>query len=72
MVNYVLLEDPESHNSPDETAEVYRYPSRYISGDSMLLYIYGLCTSMELNPLPVAPLVLKFGIHLGQAGRKGV
>jgi hypothetical protein len=27
---------------------------------------------MELNPLPVAPLVLKFGIHLGQAGRKGV
>jgi hypothetical protein len=27
---------------------------------------------MELNPLPVAPLVLKFGIHLGQEGRKGV
>jgi hypothetical protein len=27
---------------------------------------------MELNPLPVAPLVLKFGIHLKQAGRKGV
>jgi hypothetical protein len=27
---------------------------------------------MELNPLPVAPLVLKFGIHLGLAGRKGV
>jgi hypothetical protein len=27
---------------------------------------------MELNPLPVAPLVLKFGIHLVQAGRKGV
>jgi hypothetical protein len=26
---------------------------------------------MELNPLPVAPLVLKFGFHL-QAGRKGV
>jgi hypothetical protein len=30
--------------------------------------IYGL----GLKPLPVAPLVLKFGIHLGQAGRKGV
>jgi hypothetical protein len=28
--------------------------------------------SMELIPLLVAPLVLKFGIHLGQAGRKGV
>jgi hypothetical protein len=27
---------------------------------------------MELNPLPVAPLVLKFGSHLGKAGRKGV
>jgi hypothetical protein len=27
---------------------------------------------MELNPLPVAPMVLKFGIHLRQAGRKGV
>jgi hypothetical protein len=27
---------------------------------------------MELNPLPVAPLVLKFGIHLGQAERKEV
>jgi hypothetical protein len=27
---------------------------------------------MELNPLPVAALVLKFGIHLGQAGRKGM
>jgi hypothetical protein len=30
------------------------------------------CTSMELNPLPIAPLVFKFGIHLGKAGRKGV
>jgi hypothetical protein len=28
--------------------------------------------SNELNPLPTAPLVLKFGIHQGQAGRKGV
>jgi hypothetical protein len=37
-----------------------------------LCYIYGLCTSMELNPPPVAPLVLKFGIHLRQAGRKGM
>jgi hypothetical protein len=27
---------------------------------------------MELIPLLVAPLVLKFGIHLVQAGRKGV
>jgi hypothetical protein len=27
---------------------------------------------MELIQLPVAPLVLKYGIHLGQAGRKGV
>jgi hypothetical protein len=27
---------------------------------------------MELVPLPVAPMVLKFGIHLGQAVRKGV
>jgi hypothetical protein len=27
---------------------------------------------MELNPLPIAPLVLEFGIRLGQAGRKGV
>jgi hypothetical protein len=25
---------------------------------------------MELNPLPITPLVLKFGIHLGQAGRR--
>jgi hypothetical protein len=42
---------------------------------SSLLYIsilYDLGTSMELNPLPIAPLVLKFDIHLGQAGRKGV
>jgi hypothetical protein len=31
-----------------------------------------LSKPMELNPLPVAPLVLKFGIHLGQAGRKRV
>jgi hypothetical protein len=30
--------------------------------------VYGLCTSMKLNPLPIAPLVLKFGIHLGQTG----
>jgi hypothetical protein len=27
---------------------------------------------MELNPLLVVPLVLKFGIHQEQAGRKGV
>jgi hypothetical protein len=27
---------------------------------------------MELFQRLVAPLVLKFGIHLGQAGRKGV
>jgi hypothetical protein len=27
---------------------------------------------MELIPLLVAPLVLKYGIHLGQAGRMGV
>jgi hypothetical protein len=27
---------------------------------------------MELFRLQVAPLVLKFGIHQGQAGRKGV
>jgi hypothetical protein len=27
---------------------------------------------MELFQLPTAPLVLKFGIHQGQAGRKGV
>jgi hypothetical protein len=28
--------------------------------------------SMELNPLPIVPLVLKFGIHQEWAGRKGV
>jgi hypothetical protein len=39
---------------------------------SSLLYIKGLCTSMERNPLPKAPLVLKFGIHQEQAERKGV
>jgi hypothetical protein len=39
---------------------------------SRLWYIYGLCTCMELKPLPVAPLLLKFGIYLGQTGRKGV
>jgi hypothetical protein len=27
---------------------------------------------MELFQRSVAPLVLKYGIHLGQAGRKGV
>jgi hypothetical protein len=27
---------------------------------------------MELNQLLIAPLVLKFGIRQGQAGRKGV
>jgi hypothetical protein len=37
-----------------------------------LCYIYGLCTSMELIPLPVVPLVLEFCIQLGQAGRKAV
>jgi hypothetical protein len=39
-----------------------------------LCYIYGLCTKYihGANLLPVAPLVLKFGIHLGEAGRKGV
>jgi hypothetical protein len=26
-------------------------------------YMYGLCTSMELNPLPTALLGLKLGIH---------
>jgi hypothetical protein len=37
-----------------------------------LCYIYSRCTSMELFQLQVAPLVLKFGIHQGQTGRKGV
>jgi hypothetical protein len=39
---------------------------------SLLYTVYGLCTSMERNPLPKAPLALKFGIHQGQAVRKGV
>jgi hypothetical protein len=26
---------------------------------------------MVLNPLPIAPLVLKFGIHLGKTGDEG-
>jgi hypothetical protein len=46
-------------------------PSRFISGD-FAIYIYGLCTPMDLNPLPISPLVLKFDIHLGQPERKGV
>jgi hypothetical protein len=33
---------------------------------------FAQCTSMELNPLPVAPLVLKCGLHLGHSLRKGV
>jgi hypothetical protein len=37
-----------------------------------LCYIYGICTSMDLISLPTAPLVLKIGIHQGQAERKGV
>jgi hypothetical protein len=37
-----------------------------------LCYVYGLFPSLEPNPLPVAPRVLKFGIHLGKAGRQGV
>jgi hypothetical protein len=45
------------------TAHVYRDD---ITFDLGRYYIY------ELNPLPVAPLVLKFGIHHGQARRKGV
>jgi hypothetical protein len=28
---------------------------------SLQYIVYGLCTSMELNSLPMAPLVLKFG-----------
>jgi hypothetical protein len=47
--------------------------SRYISGDSLSsllniwpLYIHGA------EPATVAPLVLKFDIHLRQAGTKGV
>jgi hypothetical protein len=37
-----------------------------------LCYIYSRCTCMELFQRLVAPLVLKIGIHQGQAGRKGV
>jgi hypothetical protein len=37
-----------------------------------LCYIHSRCTSMDLFQVQVAPLVLKFGIHQGQAGRKGV
>jgi hypothetical protein len=36
------------------------------------IHIYSRCTAMELFQLQVAPLVLKFGIHQEQAGRKGV
>jgi hypothetical protein len=32
-----------------------------------LCYIYSRCTCMELFQRSVAPLVLKFGIHQGQA-----
>jgi hypothetical protein len=39
---------------------------------SSLLYIYSRCTCMELFQWLLAPLVLKFGIHQGQTGRKGV
>jgi hypothetical protein len=39
---------------------------------SRLCYINSRCTCMELFRRLVAPLVLKFGIHQGQAGRKGV
>jgi hypothetical protein len=37
-----------------------------------LCYICSRCTCMELFQRLVAPLVLKFGIHHGQTGRKGV
>jgi hypothetical protein len=37
-----------------------------------LCYIYSRCTYMELFQRSVAPLLLKFGIHQGQTGRKGV
>jgi hypothetical protein len=39
---------------------------------SLIYSIYGLCTTMERFQLPSAPLVLQFGIHQGQAGRKRV
>jgi hypothetical protein len=35
------------------------------------MYIVIVCTCMERFQLQVAPLVLKFGIHQEQAGRKG-
>jgi hypothetical protein len=37
-----------------------------------LCSIYSCCTCMELFQRLVAPIVLKIGIHQGQAGRKGV
>jgi hypothetical protein len=47
--------------------------SRYIGGDNMHVVFAGYMAFVRpWNPLPVVPLVLKFGIHLKPARRKGV
>jgi hypothetical protein len=63
------------HQSSNKSWWIFRLPAKEVlqkESGRRLCYIYGLCTSMELFQLSVAPLVLKFGIHKEQAGRKGV
>jgi hypothetical protein len=58
---------------PNPVYHARRFYKRRADGVFAIQYIAVVqCTSMELFQRSVAPLVLKFGIHQEQAGRKGV